>query len=140
MNYYIDSMKLQNSTFTVLGWAAGSGPEVPVELEIRNKKGEAVTFTRTDSERYDANKDLFQGKSKLQLGFCISFPYEEGETYYLVLRADGKEIRERLKPGADQKNMAQKVISVWKQYGWKTVWKRVKKKLGGSGQIGRAHV
>lgn len=134
MNYYIDSMKLQNSTFTVLGWAAGSGPEVPVELEIRNKKGEAVTFTRTDSERYDANKDLFQGKSKLQLGFCISFPYEEGETYYLVLRADGKEIRERLKPGADQKNLAQKVISVWKQYGWKTVWKRVKRKLGGSGR------
>ena len=134
MKYYIDSIKLQNSTMTVLGWAAGSSPDVPAEVEIQSKENGTVHVTRTDADRYDVNKDLFQGKSSLKLGFCLSFPYSVGDTYYLVISADGREIREKLEPGREGQNKGTigKAVAFLKQYGWKAFAKKVGKKLKGN--------
>ncbi len=147
MKYYIDNIKIQNSTMVVLGWAASSSPEIPVEIKVYNQKGASVRMNRTDTGRYDVNQDVFHGESKLKLGFCILIACRPGETYYMVFQADGKKKKEKLLPGDKQKNKRDKIlkfqeifradtlergVSFLRQYGIKAFFKKLKRKVTGN--------
>lgn len=147
MKYYIDNIKIQNSTMVVLGWAASASPDIPVEIEVCNQKGEPVRMNRTDSGRYDVNQDVFHGESKLKLGFCILIDYQPGNTYYMVFKADGKRKKEKLLPGDKQKDKRDRIlkaqeifradtiergVSFLKQYGVKAFFKKLSRKIKGN--------
>ena len=95
MKYYVDNIKIQNSTMVVLGWAASASPDVPVDIEVCDQKGRVVPIDRTDTGRYDVNQDVFHGESRLKLGFCILIDYQPENTYYMVFKADGKRKKEK---------------------------------------------
>lgn len=147
MKYYIDNIKIQNSTMVVLGWAASASPDVPVEIEVCNQKGESVRMNRTDSGRYDVNQDVFHGESRLKLGFCILIDYQPENTYYMVFKADGKRKKEKLAPGDKQKDKRDRILKIQeifradtiergfsflKQYGLKAFFKKLNRKIKGN--------
>ena len=144
MKYYIDNVKIQNSTMVVLGWAASAHPNIPVKIEVCDQKGKRSEISRTDTGRYDVNQDVFHGESKLKLGFCILIDYRPENTYYMVFQADGKKRKVRLIPGDNGNLMQDRLLklqeifradtigrgfSFLKQYGLSAFFKKLCRKI-----------
>lgn len=147
MRYYIDNVKIQNSTMVILGWAVSASPDVPVKIEVCDQKGNPVAMNRTDTERYDVNQDAFHGESTLKLGFCILIDYQPENTYYMVFSADGKRRKEKLEPGDRQKDKRDRLLklhemfrtdtiergfSFLRQYGLRAFFKKLNRKIKGN--------
>ncbi len=140
MKYYIDTVEKKDSEMTISGWAVGNSPETFVEIEVIGKKSGRVPIVRTDAGRFDVNREFFMGKSTQKLGFCISFPCEETDTYEILFRAEGKTIREKLEAGGTKDRPAslflrlgllvrpdslRRGIAVLRQYGWRAFFKKL---------------
>lgn len=96
MRYKVDIVRVREGVMTLQGWAFGRQPESQVSYEIRDAGGKAVQARIVATRRDDVAEIWFHdylkthGSISREFGFDISFPYERGKTYYLLIRADGR--------------------------------------------------
>lgn len=96
MRYKVDIVRVREGIMTLQGWAFGKNPETRVAYAICDEKGNKIDAKIVSIRRDDVAEIWFkdylksQGSIDREFGFDISFPYTRGNTYYLVMKVDGR--------------------------------------------------
>ncbi len=134
MQYNIDCVRLRENVLTIAGWAAGDSIDDEVSFSVKDSKGRLVEAEVVPMNRFDITREIFNSNSDKMFGFDVRFKVEESEVYFLCMRSNGKEIKEKLsltkiKKQGGKKSILDKSVQYFKSYGLKSFVIKVKNKL-----------
>ncbi len=134
MQYNIDCVRLREDVLTIAGWAAGDSIDDEVSFSVKDSKGRLVEAEVVPMNRFDITREIFNSNSDKMFGFDVRFKVEESEVYFLCMRSNGKEIKEKLsltkiKKQGGKKSILDKSVQYFKSYGLKSFVIKVKNKL-----------
>ena len=114
MKYKVEIIRIRDHTLSLSGWAVGRTPESKFSFSVETKDHKSVDI-RIASIRRDAVSQHFFGRAyDSDLGFDIQFPYQQGETYYLKIAADGKRSRFKL----NEEVIARRKSAAYRRWEW----------------------
>ena len=93
MKYKIDVVRIRENRITINGWVVGRSPESRVIYQVLDGKKEPVEFKLVSTRRDDVSMIYFKRTVDRDLGFDISFDYERGADYWLVMSCEGRTAR-----------------------------------------------
>lgn len=93
MKYNVDVVRIRENTITLNGWVIGKTPDSQVKFEVEDGSHKRLEVKYTATRRDDVSQIYFKTIHEKEFGFDITFPYERGRDYYLVIHCDGRKAR-----------------------------------------------
>jgi GT2 family glycosyltransferase len=149
MKYKIDVIRLRENRITLNGWVVGKNPDSGVLYSVLDGNREPMDFKIVPTRRDDVSLIYFKKAYDREFGFDISFPYERGKNYWLVITCEGHTARvllnetEIAKRSSVRHKRAEKlkdlcnmetvkvVLDYWKKNGFRALVRKSRHKIKG---------
>lgn len=149
MKFNVDVVRIRENSITLNGWAVGKTPDVKITYGVEDKDHKPVKYKFVPTRRDDVSQIYYGKVLDQEFGFDISFPYQRGLDYYLVIRGEGRKIRvkyneeliakrtsvahKRMQKIKDLMNMETVHVAMdfWKEHGLKALILKSRHKLQG---------
>ena len=95
MKYKIDVVRIRENTITINGWVVGRSETAPVSYTVLDAEKKPVDFKLVSTRRDDVSIIYYKKTVDRDLGFDISFDYERGRDYWLVITCESSVARVR---------------------------------------------
>ena len=95
MKYKIDVVRIRENTITINGWVVGRSETAPVSYAVLDAEKKPVDFKLVSTRRDDVSVIYYKKTVDRDLGFDISFDYERGRDYWLVITCESSVARVR---------------------------------------------
>ncbi len=93
MKYKIDVVRIRENSITLNGWVVGKTPESKASFRVLDERRKPVKIRCVPTRRDDVSQIYYKKVYDKDFGFDITFPYERGRTYWLLIRCGGREAR-----------------------------------------------
>jgi len=93
MKYKIDVVRIRENCITLNGWVVGKTPESKASFRVLDERRKPVKIRCVPTRRDDVSQIYYKKVYDKDFGFDITFPYERGRTYWLLIRCGGREAR-----------------------------------------------
>jgi len=149
MKQNVDVVRIRENSIQINGWAIGKTPQSQPVFQVEDQNHKPLKFQYVSTRRDDVSQIYYGKVYDKDFGFDIQFPYERGQTYYLVIRCDGRKVRikyneeliekrasvahKRLQKIRDLMNMetVQVAMDFWKEHGLRALFVKSVHKLQG---------
>ena len=95
MKYKIDVVRIRENTITINGWVVGRSETALVSYAVLDAEKKPVDFKLVSTRRDDVSVIYYKKTVDRDLGFDISFDYERGRDYWLVITCESSVARVR---------------------------------------------
>ena len=95
MKYKVDVVRIRENTITINGWVVGRSETAPVSYDVLDADQKHIDFKLVPTRRDDVSIIYYKKTVDRDLGYDISFDYERGRDYWLVISCEGRTARIR---------------------------------------------